>query len=272
MNCRLPAGNARDRIGNAPLEGGFTLIELAIVMFIMGLLLAGLIGPIETQLEARDREQTLDTMNTILEALYGFAVSNARLPCPDSNGDGLEDFAAGPPPFACVASQGWLPWSSLGTGQADAWGNRFRFVVAQPNYTTPDNGNCDATDFDLCQNGNITISSRGDNPATAAPVIEGKFLFSAANTLPAAVISHGRNGLGATSVQGVALPAPPMNSDEEENADADAQFIARTYSRTAAGCADDVDESTSLCAFDDMVTWISTPILNYRMVTAGRLP
>lgn len=71
-------------------SGGFTLVEMAVVLFILGLLIAGLLGPLETQLEARDRRQTLDTMEEIIDALYGYAITNRRLPCPNSDGDGTE--------------------------------------------------------------------------------------------------------------------------------------------------------------------------------------
>jgi len=68
---------------------GFTLIEMAVVLFIVGLLIAGVLGPLETQLEARDRRATIETMEEIIESLYGYAINNGRLPCPDTDGDGL---------------------------------------------------------------------------------------------------------------------------------------------------------------------------------------
>jgi len=69
---------------------GFTLIEIAVVLFIFGLLIAGLLGPLETQLEARDRAATIETMDEIVESLYGYAITNGRLPCPNVSGDGME--------------------------------------------------------------------------------------------------------------------------------------------------------------------------------------
>ena len=68
---------------------GFTLVEIAIVIFILGLMIAGLVGPFEVQMEARYRRETLDMMNDAADALYGYALTNRRLPCPDSDGDGL---------------------------------------------------------------------------------------------------------------------------------------------------------------------------------------
>ena len=70
---------------------GFTLLEITVVLFIVGLMIAGLFGPLETQLEARDRRQTQESLQEIADALYGFALTNRRLPCPDTDGDGLSN-------------------------------------------------------------------------------------------------------------------------------------------------------------------------------------
>ena len=105
---------------------GFTLLEMAIVLFILGLLIAGLIGPVEVQLEARDRYKTHALMEQVIEALYGFALTNRRLPCPDQDGDGMPDPAFDPASAAsaqCTVATGFLPWAVLGVEPGDAWGN-----------------------------------------------------------------------------------------------------------------------------------------------------
>ena len=55
-------------------------------------------------------------------------------------------------------------------------------------------------------------------------------------------------------------------------ADGDNVFVSRVYTGESNGCADDPDESAALCAFDDIVKWVSPALLNNRMVVAGRLP
>lgn len=257
---------------------GFTLLEIAIVLFIIGLLIAGLLGPLETQLEARDRRQTLETLNLITEALQGYAVINGRLPCPDTDGDGLPNpvFVPSNPATAnCVSNDGFVPGTELGVAAIDAWGNRIRYAVSAPNYTLPEtdglcNGDTAPKHFDLCTKGTLTVKTRGDNPATPR-IQEGKHLLVSATDLPAVLLSHGRNGLGATSVGGVTLPAP-SGADEIENQNGDSVFIARGYSRGAAGCTDDENENSPSCEFDDIVVWLPSTVLNARMVNAGRLP
>lgn len=258
---------------------GFSLIEMAVVLVILGLVIAGLIAPIDAQLEARDRRQTLGGMEHALDALYGYAVMHGRLPCPDVDGDGLPDPAFDPAnaaSAACTADagDGFLPWAELGVPPGDAWGNRLRYRVRWPGYTWPDadglcNGNA-GTELDLCTRGNLTLRSRGDNPATAGSQ-EGKFDFVAASDIPAVIVSHGRNGLGATAVDGFVRDAP-VGGDELENADGDDVFYTRTYSQGGAGCSDSTDENSPLCEFDDLVLWVAPTVLNDRLVSGGRLP
>lgn len=265
---------------NRQLAAGFTLIEIAVVLFIFGLLIAGLLGPLETQLEARDRAATIETMDQIIESLYGYAITNGRLPCPDTNGDGLPNpvFNAAVPATATCTGEGFIPWVELNAPQGDAWGNRFRYRIRSPHFAMPEtdgicNGNTAAVpEFDLCVTGDIVVTTRGDNPATT-PAIEGKAALNLAQGLPAVIVSHGRNGFGATSITGVLRAAPPVsNADEIENADGDITFLTRIFTGENGGCADDTDETTSLCEYDDIVKWISPALLNNRMVVAGQLP
>lgn len=259
---------------------GFTLLELTVVLFILGLLIAGLFGPLETQLEARDRRQTQQALQEITDALYGFALTNRRLPCPDTDGDGRSDpvFDASDATTAvCDQQVGILPWSELAVAQSDAWGNRFTYAVTSRTFTLPDtDGLCNAGDaagphYDLCSVGNLTVRSRGDDPASAGAQESKHELTTYATGLPAVIVSHGRNGAGAQTTGGITLPAP-TGADELENVDDDATFMSRGYARGTAGCADDEDEGTALCEFDDLVVWLAPSILNARMVSAGRLP
>ena len=61
---------------------GFSLIEIAIVMVIIGFMLASLLGPLGNRMEQSKIEQTSKQIDDILEAIYGYAVINSRLPCP----------------------------------------------------------------------------------------------------------------------------------------------------------------------------------------------
>ncbi len=252
---------------------GFTLIELSVVLFIISLLMVGLLGSVGTHIKSQKRQQAVDTMHDIMESLYGYAIINKHLPCPDTTGDGASNLE-GSGTCTATSGAGWLPWKTLGLGmQGDAWGNRFKYHVTTPGFTTMDNGTCEKDDnLDLCEFGSITIYTRGDNPGTR--IIESKFKSEAATEVPAVVISHGNNSLGATTVAGVKLAVAAAGTDEYENADTDTNttFYSRTFSNGGDGCRDDANESNFLCEFDDIVMWVSHPILMNRLVKAEVLP
>ena len=63
-------------------QRGFTLIELAIVLLILGALFAGILIPFTTQVELRRVGETQKTLLEIREALIGFAAAKGRLPVP----------------------------------------------------------------------------------------------------------------------------------------------------------------------------------------------
>lgn len=136
-------------------KSGFTLVEMAVVIVIVGLIIGGLVTPLAMQMELRSRQETKKSLETIKEALIGFALTNGRLPCPDFNGDGIEDRSAPAavddwdavdtnppvdeirrPTQACADAtptnlyQGWLPFVSIGVGRSDDWSDRFTYRVS----------------------------------------------------------------------------------------------------------------------------------------------
>ena len=251
---------------------GFTLIELAVVLLILGLLIAAFLGPLTAQLESRARAETRAAMSQAVEALYGFAVIQRRLPCADTDGDGLEQ--PGAPRCAPGTESGMLPWRTLGLEPGDAW-RRYLGYRVDPAFTQPKipGSPCSdaGDDFDLCELGDLIVYTRGDNPATG--FVEGKTQLVLVSSAAAVVVSYGANGSGGVRIDdGTGVPAPPPGHlDERENVDGDAEFVSRIYSEGAAGC-DDNDEATVFCEYDDMVRWVAPALLIDRMVRAGRLP
>ena len=78
----LGAARAAERIR------GFTLIEVAIVVAIVGVLLGAMLAPLSARYELVRLRQARGALAQAEEALYGFALTHGRLPCPDRNGDG----------------------------------------------------------------------------------------------------------------------------------------------------------------------------------------
>lgn len=252
------SGNAMKKRLNP--ESGFSLIEMAIVFMVVALLIGGLLVPFSMQIEQQKIRETQKAMEEIKEALMGYALVNRYLPCPDTDGDGVEEtrvVATGD----CPSSEGRVPWSTLSVSGLDGWGRllRYRVTPAFSNSTTP---------FTLSSAGTLRVCQQQACASTLA------------TNVPAVILSHGKNGYGARLETGavVAVPASlPSPGDEMENINgrnaptpgnatadtldnANVDFVSHPFSDGAAG------------EFDDIVTWLSPNILFNRMVAAGRLP
>ena len=271
-------GKGRGALRGLRSHAGFTLVELAVVIAILGLVLGTFLAPLRAQIDAariREAERTLDE---IREALVGYAITRGALPCPDIVTDGVDGVA--PATCAGTALTGILPYQSLGVPRADPWGRLYGYRVTREFSHRLLTGLPPATGrLDLTDNGDITVLTRGDDPGTpgTSELKHQSVATALTRSAPALVISFGPNGRGGIgAVTGRAL-APPSRSagDETENADADATFVSRIHSRGAEGC-DDADESSApprpSCEFDDIVVWISTPVLMARLVEAAVLP
>ena len=229
-------------------QHGFTLIEIAIVMFIVTLLLGGMLMPLSAQQDIRKRQETEKSLNDIRDALMGYAVVNGYLPCPapvDLSTGGAE--AARDANGVCPLRVGLVPWTTLGLGHLDAWGHLFRYSVS-PDFSN--NGTGLYAKFKLASTGDILV--RGA-------------LQTLASNVPATVISHGKNGAWAYTETGIRIAdSANLNTDEDTNAAAaGTNFVSRTP--TASGAAAPGE-------FDDLVAWVSANTLFNRMVSAGKLP
>jgi len=135
--------NRRDFIHK---ESGFTLIEMAIVIIITGLIIIALINAYLTWNYILKSSKTKETIEVITDAMSAYASRNYRIPCPASPA------AAGPEPFGaeigsgadtselngCPAnSEGILPFVTLGLDASfavDGWGRYFTYQVS-PQFT-----------------------------------------------------------------------------------------------------------------------------------------
>ncbi len=214
------------------LEKGFTLVEVAIVLVIVGLMMSAFLMPLSAQLEQRQRAETRAILEQAKEALVGYAIVNKYLPCPDTQATptGIE---GGRTANQCTNPEGVLPWQALGVSGQDGWGRYIRYRV------TPAFSNT-STFFTLATPGTITVNSD---------------ISTLTNSAAAVLISHGLNGLGAVQMSAA------TSTDEQINTDGNAVFMSHTP--TPQGSANE---------FDDQVDWLSPNILFNRMVSAGKLP
>jgi prepilin-type N-terminal cleavage/methylation domain-containing protein len=219
---------------------GFTLVEMAMVLAIVALLMAGLLPSLSSQVEQQRRAETRKQIDVIQQALMGFAVINGRLPCPSTTTDpadtnyGAEDATCTSAP----TSEGYLPWKTLGVPEIDAWGSKRNDSGAQwLGY------------WRYRVNRNFAVPfSMTTNPDTADKLVvkdlSGNLLTSATERPVAIVFSTG-----------------PDLTGNLENASSSFEATTGTY-----------HSDTPSSTFDDILIWISRPQLINRMVAAGKLP
>ena len=99
---------------------GFTLIEMAIVMVIIGILAGGGVSMIGILTKRKARIETIDYLKQAQAALISFADINGRLPWADTNGDGTENSGA---------ASGNLPYQSLRLSPTDPYKRTLRYEI-----------------------------------------------------------------------------------------------------------------------------------------------
>lgn len=246
----------------AVVQRGFTLVELAIVMFIVALLLGGMLMPLSAQMDTRARGETEKALVDARDALMGYASANGYLPCPDTDGDGAENVTGSGATRVCTSQEDDLPYQTLGTSQSDGYNFRLRYRVSSDFAKT----------ITLTSAGDITVVARGDDPTTPAPTIESKKENNLVTTAPAVILSVGKNGRGGMPFDGGTRRPDPIAGTDELLNKSGTKKIARTPTQGASGCTDDEVEANPLCEFDDQMIWLSKNTLFNRLVTAGRLP
>ena len=162
---------------------GYTIVEISIVLVVAGLLLSGAIASFDRWSRYEQARTTRDSIDLVKEAIVQYAARNRTaprmirveslvlgtvsqivwnippsrpyLPCPDIDGDGIEDRVENAdlldlavhirgdgglnPRNAndnlfyrhglCSSQRGFLPWRTLRVPAADAWGGLFLYYV-----------------------------------------------------------------------------------------------------------------------------------------------
>ncbi|MGH8691136.1 MAG: type II secretion system protein [Burkholderiales bacterium] len=242
---------------------GFTLVELAVVLAIVGLLIGGAMMTLSAQVEQRNFDETRRQMNAAVEAVVAYSIVNRRLPCPATAGTTGDEAFTGANcttwygGFLPARSIGFQPVDSAGYG-LDVWGNRLRYAVAQTvlvgaNCAAPANPHfvqaanlkangvgCLPNDLDICAPVDTTTACTAANRVVST------------NTVAFIVFSTGKNGAVAST----------YGSHETANTDGNAAFISRTPSGSQAPNG----------AYDDHMVWVPAGVVYARLMSAGVLP
>ena len=175
---------------------GFSLLEVAIVLIIIGLLLITVIPSLNILIEFRRFDETKNKLVLIQDALINFAVLNKKLPCPatlNSGGFGNNN-QDGTCPYGYY---GYIPAADLALNETnnqglvvDAWGRPIKYAVTQKNsyaYTLSDG-----------VKNNINNNLKPDLSICASYLTGSSTCFNSQiiiKNVPAVVYSSGKNGI-----------------------------------------------------------------------------
>ncbi len=196
---------------------GFTLIEIAVVLVVVGLLLSGAMYGIKPVIDSSRTATTNGKLERIELALLAYVMQNGCLPCP-ADGDMATNSATGnagwshadtgyygpnhatnnrpcaaPGGSACNATVGVVPWNTLGIREADmidGWSSRITYAVAQ-SLTATTGSSMVRTAPASYPAGTLSVNDYGGvSQTTAAAYV---------------LVSHGRDRAGAFSSGGATI-------------------------------------------------------------------
>lgn len=224
-------------------QKGFSLVEVAIAVVAVGFLIAGGMSMMSSAQDVARYKETQNSLNEVKQTLIGYYGQFRYLPCPDTDGDGIEN-----PPTrtgTCTSTRGFLPHVTLGVGaNGDAWGERIKYVVNSA-FVNSDNV-ATMCSPPISQTPPIPPTSRG---SVASRIQIQSLATPAANIsdwASFALISHGKNGRQTNSSLGASAFGSCSGIDALEAENCDANDVLR------AGTA--MTDSNSI-VFDDIVVW-----------------
>lgn len=260
---------------------GFSLIEMAIVILIAGILMSAGLSLLSVKMATAQLDTTQKHQEAIKQALINYLGKYRRLPCPTTVANG----GAPAPPPPCANYSGIVPYYELGLDRAavlDGWENFITYVVspnpiaaplptAIPSWTT-------AWLYTYSVSSNVTPNTTTGNlafwPSTSTGGItvrdsSGNLIANPVNTTGAAVvlISYGKNGYGAFNVNGGAnAPPPAIDTDELQNV---SPFTGTTPPTVVK--RDTTDSTAGGGPFDDIVMMLSANDLTGPLIANGTL-
>jgi len=245
-------------------QSGFTLAEIAIVLVIVGIMLAGGLGAFKAQSDAQRSNEGRSQLAEIKESLLGFAVQNGYLPCPANPAltTYLEDRAAN---GSCNRAQGTMPGATLGLAKStDPYGQAFIYRVTSD---FADNGPPSVPA--AVTDSNQTLAGC---PAGSIAPVGMSFMLCSRGDIDIFATAAAATPLAAQVVAVIVMPfrhGPPNGSagsaDEQENTSINTRFVSKLR----------VDDDTATGAdeeYDDITEWISPATLIAKMLAAGKLP
>lgn len=110
-------------------KSGFTLIEIAMVLLIVGLFFGVGVSTLGGYLDNAKQNHTMNNLKSIKQAMLDYVLVNYHMPCPSATFDGTEDREVD---GACRVATGYVPYRDLGRSKevaSDDYGNVFLYGI-----------------------------------------------------------------------------------------------------------------------------------------------
>ncbi|MBL8642502.1 MAG: prepilin-type N-terminal cleavage/methylation domain-containing protein [Rhodospirillaceae bacterium] len=232
---------------------GFTLIEIAIVLVVIGLIVSGGLLAVSPVLQSAKITETRQKMATIESALLGYVIANGCLPCPAARNiggtitgianDGSDYTTACGSDGTCLGAtnnaSGLVPWVTLGISENDAtdgWGRLFSYGAD----STLTNS---STDVQRTSGTFPTFTSNIQMNSTGGTNL-------GYTAIAYVIVSHGLDGSFGETFQAQALAdkyGSAANSGQNENGDSDLTFVTgNTIGSNNSSYYDDLTSFKSL--------------------------
>ena len=243
-------------------QAGFSLVELAVVVFIIGLIASMSFGAIKAQMINSSIRATKGNQDTIRDALVAYLGKYRRLPCPDTDFNGVENRTTpGDATTSCKASFGQVPYNDLGlpkTATLDGWDNFFSYQVSNSTAPLP---NTDWTITNSFHEGNTGVITIKDGSGTDML------------SIVAVVISYGKDGLGAYTIKGTPNTPPDLTTQPDQYQNS---ALARTGALPNVYYKREYSDNTTVTGgtggtFDDVVMILGANDLLWPLIKDGAI-
>ena len=256
-------------------QGGFTLVEITIVLLIVAILLGYSVAMFPVQQELKQYRYVQVEMDSVIGHLIAFAQINGRLPCPDTSTDsdlsgntvdGEEDRVG---TNDCEAYFGFLPGRTLGLSgkynaagvMVDPWGTGYGYAISNFNANMVANTNIDL------------VTPNGIRDEGISNVTPDLFICEDSDTLGATDLDcddvSGDLVLGSNGE----VAAVVISLGKDSNIPATSNIQAENLDNFHDGTLDKVYIfSPRRDDYDDVVRWLSTNLLFSKMIEADQLP
>jgi len=270
----LNSGSKHTRPRNKCGDGGFSLLEISVVLAIIAIVVGGAVAAFISSLQNRAISETQNKLRALQQALYNYRVAYNSLPCPadiqaalSSSTFGVEGLELADPESVCSGSnnfvngkitEGMVPTKTLelpDDAAIDGWGGRIMYAVDNRFTASFVSGQLP---FTVIPANDMTVRmSICDATGTAAGVCNNSKETHAAYVL----ISFGPNGHGAYPRNGGATRVSSGSNNADELVNCDCTSTAAVNGTPPAGvfvqkdATQDYTTPSGTNNFDDIVMY-----------------